>query len=468
MPLSVLAVGPTVDSFSASPTYASYAIGSQLSWSVSGGNVGGPEFYFSCPTGVSVKAGGGTFACNTATSLGSSASGSAGVSFINLTGSDQTVSVRITPKDLNNVAYADNVRTIQLTAATVPQPITDFSSSSSTPASGAPVTLSWTGVETPGVNFQFYCGSDIKVLTEPSNPRSSVACGQMAFTSDLPRSGSQTFTFVNSSFLPADISVRIIPSVVAGSYDGVHGVSLTLSVRGKEAAAVASVPAFSASTLSPVSGAPVTFSWTAANTDNTNLQFSCASSLSIAAIVGTSSTPLPCGTPAFATDFPLVSSTIVAFTNSGIAPVPVTALLLPKTNGTYDAIHARSLSLSVLVPGTQVSTAPVSAPTTPSTSSTTVTPTASGGGAIKAVRTITFSVAMAKGSRGAQVSALQQFLAEDPSLYPEGLVTGYFGSASEAALKRFQVRYGIANTGDAGYGLVGPKTRAKLNSISTF
>ena len=87
---------------------------------------------------------------------------------------------------------------------------------------------------------------------------------------------------------------------------------------------------------------------------------------------------------------------------------------------------------------------------------------------IPALRTHTFSFSLSSGSRGTEVSALQQFLAEDPSLYPSGLVTGYFGPATLAALQKFQMRYGVAQRGDAGYGLVGPKTRAKLNSISNF
>jgi len=53
-------------------------------------------------------------------------------------------------------------------------------------------------------------------------------------------------------------------------------------------------------------------------------------------------------------------------------------------------------------------------------------------------------------------------------LYPEGLITGYFGILSESAVKRFQERYGIARQGDGGYGFVGPKTRAKLNSLENF
>ncbi|MBI2096864.1 MAG: peptidoglycan-binding protein [Candidatus Sungbacteria bacterium] len=64
------------------------------------------------------------------------------------------------------------------------------------------------------------------------------------------------------------------------------------------------------------------------------------------------------------------------------------------------------------------------------------------------------------GSRGESVSLLQSFLAKDAALYPEGIVSGYFGRLTQSAVKRFQQREGI--TPAAGY--VGPKTRAKINS----
>ena len=38
------------------------------------------------------------------------------------------------------------------------------------------------------------------------------------------------------------------------------------------------------------------------------------------------------------------------------------------------------------------------------------------------------------GARGADVTSLQQLLAADASVYPEGLVTGYFGSLTRAAV----------------------------------
>ncbi|RJQ36894.1 peptidoglycan-binding protein [Candidatus Parcubacteria bacterium] len=72
---------------------------------------------------------------------------------------------------------------------------------------------------------------------------------------------------------------------------------------------------------------------------------------------------------------------------------------------------------------------------------------------------------LAQGSQSDAVTALQQFLAQDTELYPEGLVTGYFGSLTTRAIQRFQERHGIAGPDDPGYGIVGPKTRAKLNEL---
>ena len=67
------------------------------------------------------------------------------------------------------------------------------------------------------------------------------------------------------------------------------------------------------------------------------------------------------------------------------------------------------------------------------------------------------------GSTGSQVSALQLFLAEDPAIYPQALMTGYFGSLTKAAVMRFQARYGIPQVGR-----VGPQTRAKINSLGSL
>ncbi len=69
------------------------------------------------------------------------------------------------------------------------------------------------------------------------------------------------------------------------------------------------------------------------------------------------------------------------------------------------------------------------------------------------------------GLSGEAVTRLQLLLAQDRTLYPEGLVTSYFGAATRRAVGRFQERYGLSTPGEAVYGTVGPKTRAKLAEI---
>jgi PKD repeat protein len=73
------------------------------------------------------------------------------------------------------------------------------------------------------------------------------------------------------------------------------------------------------------------------------------------------------------------------------------------------------------------------------------------------------------GSEGSDVTALQKYLASNTSIYPEGLVTGYFGALSQSAVQRWQASRGIVSSGTpstTGYGVVGPKTREALRNCS--
>lgn len=67
-----------------------------------------------------------------------------------------------------------------------------------------------------------------------------------------------------------------------------------------------------------------------------------------------------------------------------------------------------------------------------------------------------------QGERNADVTSLQTLFADNASIYPEALITGYFGSLTKAAVLRFQALYGIDQVGR-----VGPITRDKINSIIT-
>lgn len=64
------------------------------------------------------------------------------------------------------------------------------------------------------------------------------------------------------------------------------------------------------------------------------------------------------------------------------------------------------------------------------------------------------------GSSGNDVRELQQLLAGDKEIYPEGLITGYFGMRTEQAIARFQKKFGI--TAAAEQGKVGKETREKI------
>ncbi|HUW71719.1 MAG TPA: ABC transporter substrate-binding protein [Candidatus Humimicrobiaceae bacterium] len=73
------------------------------------------------------------------------------------------------------------------------------------------------------------------------------------------------------------------------------------------------------------------------------------------------------------------------------------------------------------------------------------------------------------GSEGSEVTELQKCLAKDPDVYPEGEITGYFGSKTKAAVSKFQEKYaedvldpyGLTS----GTGEVRQGTRTKLNEI---
>lgn len=64
-----------------------------------------------------------------------------------------------------------------------------------------------------------------------------------------------------------------------------------------------------------------------------------------------------------------------------------------------------------------------------------------------------------QGMTGADVSTLQTFLARDITIYPQGLVTGFFGPLTFSAVSNFQSKNGIATVGR-----VGPITRAAINA----
>lgn len=65
-----------------------------------------------------------------------------------------------------------------------------------------------------------------------------------------------------------------------------------------------------------------------------------------------------------------------------------------------------------------------------------------------------------EGVQGEDVKSIQELLASDPSIYPAGLKTGYFGPMTVEAIKRFQTKNGLEVTGT-----ITPETKAALDTL---
>lgn len=83
---------------------------------------------------------------------------------------------------------------------------------------------------------------------------------------------------------------------------------------------------------------------------------------------------------------------------------------------------------------------------------------------------IRFTKILRKGMTGDEVRQLQEFFKSFSGVYPEGLVTGYFGPATERAVKRFQEQNAQEILNPLGLkeatGIVGKSTIAKLNELA--
>jgi hypothetical protein len=78
-----------------------------------------------------------------------------------------------------------------------------------------------------------------------------------------------------------------------------------------------------------------------------------------------------------------------------------------------------------------------------------------------------FTTLLKQGMVSNDVKYLQIFLNSDQatSMGNSGRETTYFGGMTKDAVGKFQVKYSLATVSNAGYGQVGPMTRAKINSL---
>ena len=70
------------------------------------------------------------------------------------------------------------------------------------------------------------------------------------------------------------------------------------------------------------------------------------------------------------------------------------------------------------------------------------------------------TASLKEGDTGENVKTLQALLAADSTIYPEGLVTGFYGQLTTKAVRKFQEKHGLERVG-----FIGPRTKLKLNEL---
>ncbi len=467
LPRAAFAASPQVTSFAVTPTSINNDYAAAFSWQMM--NASGGDIYFACPLGTTVKTTTGSpVSCNTRMDIGSgvNVTGSAAYIFTNISGATQNLIATLYPKDQNGTDYDAGGAQTTLSISTSAQPIASASISTTSPYSGATVTISWTGMDITAANLQLQCSPSLSYFA--TDGTTVLPCDAPAFSTDLPASGSTSFIVRNNSYNNVQVAARIMVAVGNTTYDAIHAAVEYLTVLSKvdQPAPVASIYATSTTV---VSAATTTLLWSVQNALGANLQFACSPSLSFAypQTIGTTTTlvPLPCNMPAFPSALSASSSASIIFTNASDQPQQAVVTVLPLiAGGVYDGTHSANLSLLVQYSGqpaaSQTASSAVQQPASPSAGSTNVQTTSSAN-TPHAPITMPLDV----GSRGASVTILQTFLALDPSIYPEGSVTGYFGTLTHNAVGRFQEKYSLAKPGDIAYGFVGPKTRAVINAL---
>src|SRR3989344_8449790 len=481
---TAFADNPVVNSFPASPASMPTGYTTTIFWNTASST--GRDLYFQCPQGVTIKnySSGTSVPCNTRQSISGAAVDSAGFILTNVSGVTRNISVTLYPKDTAGNAYNQGAAYLTLSVETSQQPIIEVSASTSTVASGSPITLTWKGVDAPGVNVQFECADSVSIRTSASDTNSVLPCGRPAFSQDSSISSSLIVYPINSSRSPVSVTVRILPDIGGNVYDATHSKTTTFNVAGAADKLSPSVSTFTSGVARVASNDSFDLVWKTLNSAGANIKFSCQDGVSVFSVVSsTTKTKLPCDVPAFTTALATYGTTTLSAVNATGYNANLVFLLLPKdASGAYFQTASQSLTMpfspvgnivpattqiqtpapstysNVLVP--QNSITPTVKPTVTSAVNSSVVPSVK-----STLPKYKFARPLKRGAKNADVTALQKLLAQYKDVYPDGWVTGYFGPATEKAVGLFQEKFGVAKKGDEGYGTVGPKTRATLNSV---
>lgn len=477
---------PIVTSFTATPTEANSGQSVSLVWTIEDG--GGHVLRFTCVDGIkATKDTGQIVNCNTAISADDSASSGMTLVLKNISGATRAITFTLTPKDGSGTEYPAFAKTRQVTIYPILHPITSFTTSS-TDETGKNITFTWKTEAIDGVNMIIECKDGIRASAPSYSETPYLPCGIVAFPSQLSADSSIDITFSNNPHIGSvPLTVRLIPAITSTTYDAIHAKSVVVDVP-SDITPDPTVSSFTHSDTYAVSKKPITFAWTSKNDHGVNFIFGCMDSITVATTTTLATStlvgkPLPCGSKVFPSNLVGATSTTFVFTNTstGLREVPVSIFLANKKaeliNGNKSlkvvvkteaqaeadkaaaALAALKNTATAKPQTTVVKTTTTTKPPTTTTTTRTTTATAP-------VKKVTFTRYLTRGSSGADVTLLQTLLKKETGgVYPEGVISGYFGPATEAAVKRFQSKYNLVRKTDPLYGSVGLRTREKLNTL---
>lgn len=452
---SFVSAAANISSFTASNSTAFSGQLVSLSWS--GTEVSGYNILVTCASGVKVKKEDGSlFPCETKVATSGADTDSMGFYLINISGSNKGVTFKLYPKSTNGDEYSSGVQTQNITITPATTPLASVSVSATTTTPGSPIAVSWTGVDLDGANIIFTCSEGVSFSSLVDSP--SLPCGTLAFTNKLDGSGTANLYFKNKNNDKTSVSLRVLPYIGDGAYDLTHSVPVYFDVASEKVLPF-QILTFAPSQPKVASGDTLTVLWTTKYTNGINLKVDCSDYLSFTLATSSGGQAITCNSLISDSYFnPNSSAGIVISNSSKDTKIAYITLLAQLPTGGFDGINARKIAVSVAPKGeTVIFDGTVSAPVVTSNINSSV------GGKVISPRK-KFTKILSFGVKSDDVSALQEFLSKN-GYYPEGLITGYMGALTTKAVQRFQEATGVVKAGGAGYGNVGPATRAKLNSL---
>jgi hypothetical protein len=497
---------PSVQTFSttASSINSHQAVG----FTITIANGGSYSLLIPCVDGIKIKySSGSIFTCGVKTSFNQTAQDAGTLFFTNLGGSTRTINMTVIPKDGGGNEYTSQAQNLPLTITPSNDRILSFIATTTVSANNSPIPLgqtgtllSWQSQDIDGVNFQLSCNSSLRI-SSPDFGGVTLPCGQLISGSHMNANGSITLITNNSSFSTTTLTIQLLPSITSNpdTYDGTYPSQISVDIPSSKIPD----PSFTSITASPstiLSGATSTISWISKNDFGQNFSISCQGGINVFSASNTS--PLPCNGPAFPS--PLASNTasfIIQNTTNSPADVIFTPYLV-KSDGTYLSLGLNNVTIHVyqngyisptpipsinpaspatgpvnvqqsLYPSTTLLSPSTVSPLQPSTQLPSLPPLNSPSSLLspstisnKSNGIVKITTLMKRGSRGNQVKSLQEFLSKETNFYPEKIVNGVYGPATERAVARLQLRYKLSQKGWANYGKTGLSTRNKINELS--